>query len=497
MSNTPRFTSRTPILVALSAFGCLVANAVACGSSETPGSSLNYGGSAGSSGGVGAEGGSAGGPVGGVSGMGGIGGAILVDGAGVGDGSAPCNTNLCLRRVACPGGAKTTITGKVYIPNGTLPLYNVTVYVPNAPVEPITHGASCNRCDSKLSGEPIVTALTDVTGQFVLEDVPVGADIPLVIQIGKWRRQITIPNVAQCTDNPLTDPNLTRLPRDKSEGDLPLLALTTGDADALECLLRKIGIADSEFSTEAGDGSVHLYAGMESGHEGTNRYTAPFGGENFTDAEAFWSTEANLRKYDIVLLSCEGTEDPNNKSTAARQNMKSYLDAGGRVFASHWHNFWVEEGPAPFPTAANFDHRDDPSPGDATIDTTFAKGQALADWLFNVGGSPTKGLIRIQAPQATVTTVNRAQRWIYNDSWNAVQYMTQNTPMEVPEEQQCGRLVLSDIHVSSGDKSNEDLPYPEGCTTTDLTPEEMALIFMLFDLSACVTTDRVPPPIPA
>jgi len=403
-----------------------------------------------------------------------------------------CTLGNCLEK-ACPGGTSTTVSGTVFAPNGTLPLYNAIVYVPNKALDPVTHGATCDKCGSSVSGDPVATAITDTKGQFVLQNVPVGDSIPLVVQVGKWRRQVTIPQVARCADTPLPGNTFTRLPANQSEGDMPKIALTTGQADALECLLRKVGIADSEFTTESGSGTVNLYGGMDPGHEGTNRYNAAFGGQNLTDAQTLWNTQSNLTAYDIVLFSCEGSENPTNKSPAAHQNVKGYLDAGGRVFASHWHNHWVEFGPAPFPTIANFDHRGDPRPGDATIDESFPKGQALAEWMVNVGGSTTRGRIRISAPQATVRSVGTAQRWIYNDQWQAVEYLTQNTPMEVPPDQQCGRLVLSDIHVSSGDHSAPNLPYADGCTTRDLTPEEKALVFMLFDLSSCVTPDDKPP----
>src|SRR5262249_5801265 len=138
-------------------------------------------------------------------------------------------TNLCLQQVSCPNNGTTTLSGTVYAPNGVDPLPNILVYVPNDVVQAFTPGLSCDKCSDGVSGSPLVSAATGTDGTFVLQNVPVGSNIPLVIQTGRWRRQFTIATVTACQDN---TPGVTlRLPRTKAEGDIPHMAFATGSVD--------------------------------------------------------------------------------------------------------------------------------------------------------------------------------------------------------------------------------------------------------------------------
>jgi hypothetical protein len=415
-------------------------------------------------------------------------------------GDEPCERLEC-QQMQCSNGSSTTVSGTVYDPSGTLPLYNVMVYVPNAELQPLSAGAGCV-CE--VSGEPIASALTDTNGRFVIENVPVGADVPLVVQVGKWRRKFTIPNVAACADTPVPA-NTLRLPASQAEGDIPKIALTTGNRDALECLIRKLGIDPSEFTNPEGTGRINYFAG----HGGTNRYAAAMNaGAQFPTAQTLWGSLDSLRRYDVVLLSCEGDTYPMEKGNQAFRAMYEYANLGGRVFASHWHQVWFQRGPEPFPQVANFVSENDLGRITANVVTTFPKGQALSEWLVNVQASPAAGSIPIDGAQYTVVSENPmyAQRWIANTTPESVQYLSANTPLGAPQETQCGRVVLSDIHVAGDeeggaavDRSAPNLAFPDGCVTSGLSPQEKVLAFMLFDISACLIPDDdvpLPPVIP-
>jgi hypothetical protein len=455
--------------------------------------------------------------------------------------------NLACDQVICPSGGTTSITGTVYDPAGVNPLYNVFVYVPNGTVAPFVDGATCDKCADALSGYPLVTTKTDVTGHFELDNMPVGANIPVVIQTGKWRRQITV-TTTKC-GSVVVDPSLTHFPQTKAQGDIPRMALSTGGADPLECILRKIGIADSEFSNAGDGGRVTLYQGSPYAAVGevnaaTGDYffigSSPSAGKSFDTSDTLWASQSSLMAYDMVLLGCEGGEygDPSVETNGTKtpdnvQAMQDYVSAGGRVFASHYHYYWIEgstttpESPTPWSSIASW-YAGPTEPthylysctsGAASCDTItdtintgvgIATADALATWLVNAGGSTVSGQVPITEGRHSVNSLNTtlATEFIYAKNEyeqlgssskyspvsHATQYFSFNAPVGDSTDAQCGRFVFSDIHVSSGDSTGAD--FPNGCTTSGMTPQEKALEFLIFDLASRVCDPTVPQPPP-
>ncbi|MEO6572897.1 MAG: carboxypeptidase regulatory-like domain-containing protein [Polyangiaceae bacterium] len=406
-----------------------------------------------------------------------------------GTASKPGCTGLQCQQVTCPAGQDTTVTGTAFAPNGTLALYDVIAYVPNAALAPMAQGASCDQCAGQVSGNPVVTSLSDSKGNFVLENVPVGTNIPLVLQVGKWRRQVVIPEVKACVETKLADPNLTRLPKNQGEGDLPKIALTTGSADPLGCILPKMGIDASEFSQgPGGKARVNVYEGN--------------GGTHAPNATPFWSDANQLKAYDLVILSCEGDENLQTKPAAARSAMEAYTNMGGRIFGSHYHYVWFQYGSANFQGTAQWegDGTADDSGGPYKVDTSFPKGLAFADWLVAVGASTTPGQVGLNDTKADVGTVNvPSQRWITDSSLSSTKYLSFNTPVGAAPSAQCGKAVFGDMHIgvsSGGSASVVDDSFPAGCSSS-LSPQEKALAFLFFDLSSCIQPEGAPPVPPA
>lgn len=402
-------------------------------------------------------------------------------------------TGLACNVPKCPSGQTTVIEGDAYDPGARTKLYNVLAYVPEGDLPPLTKGATCDPC-GKIAGKTVTTALSDEKGHFRLENAPAGDAIPVVLQVGKFRRKIIVPHVEKCTTTTIEDGE-ARLPKNQNEGDLPKVAAVTGAFDELYCLLTRIGIDAAEHTTPDKSGAVHIYRG-QGGPDHLNGGAPP--------ATALWNDVETLSQYDMVLLGCEGADydDANgNKTTAAKEAMRAFSARGGRIFATHQQSVWFRNNPeADFQGVASWRKDNGAMSAYGTdiplkVDTSFPKGLALSSWLDAVSGSDAgPSVLLAENVGAGIASVSPevSKRWLYReDDRPAVTYLSFNTPIGVPAEQQCGRAVISDLHFGRELSTNKP-PQCDGL----ITPAGLALEFLLFDLSACIQPDSQVPSAP-
>jgi hypothetical protein len=306
-----------------------------------------------------------------------------------------------------------------------------------------------------------------------------------------------VPALTACVETTLAD-EATRLPRTHLEGDIARTAVVTGSADGFECLMRKIGVADSEFGTSPGSARVHLFAGA-SGMAATH-FDVANGATTFAAATSLWGSSSALSAYDQVMLACDGIQNPGNVITqSALDAMKTYADAGGRVYLAHWQNYWLQANIG-WPVATwNNNFASFSSPIVGQISNDFTQGAIQYTWLYHTGASATPGTLPINGGRQTAVGIDTtvARKWIYLDTTSnsapSMQYFSFTTPIDAVPAAQKGRVLFTDIHDYIGDTSTTAGAFPSGgCTTTltSLTPQEKALIYATFDLQRCVGSTR-------
>jgi len=411
--------------------------------------------------------------------------------------SGPCY-GACQVPASCSGSANTTVTGTVYMPNGTDPLPNALVYIPNTLPGPLTAGVQCLTNGTPAQGGAVTQTYSAVDGTFTLTNVPTGSNIPIVIQSGKWRMQGTISSVKGCVGQtaPLW---ATTMPSSHLEGDIPKIALVTGSVDSLECVLRKTGINDSEFTDKSGNGQINLYYGAGSAGVKIDSSTL-----SETTLE---SSSTTLAEYDMIMFACQGGQY--TQSSANLANVLNWANSGGRLFGTHYSYVWLYDNPTSstgFGSTADWNVNWDapsPDPGMATVNTAFAGGSTLANWLqlSAVGASTTLGQIQISTLRLDQSgIVSPTQSWLTLNSnttdqsnysspkepANPVMQMTFNTPVGAAAANQCGRVLFNEYHVENNSNLGGKF-FPTECTTGAMTPQEHLLEYALFDLSTAIT----------
>ena len=384
----------------------------------------------------------------------------------------------------------TTVSGTVFDPRttaGSLPLPNVLVYATTGTVAPLPSGVQC-LTTSTPTGVVSYTN-TAVDGTFTLTGVPVNTTYTVVIQAGKWRRQFSETVAAA----PLTGLAL-HMPADHTQGDIPLIAIATGSVDALECVFRQMGIADTEFTDDNGTsgGRIHLYKGSGSPGAQINASTpleiTLMG--NPTD-------QTLLNSYDMVMFPCQGSSasPAYTKSVTEQTNLLNYANTGGRVFTTHFSYVWLNPNSpydSLFPPVANWVNDTTLANGIATINTGFTDGATLAQWLQNAGASTTFGQVALSTLKNDISgVIPPTQSWATLNSNNDIMQMTFNTPVGAVAANQCGRVLYNEYHVYNAVSGGAT--FPNECpSSATMTPQAEMLEYALFDLSTFVTPVVVP-----
>jgi hypothetical protein len=346
----------------------------------------------------------------------------------------------------------------------------------------------------------VAAARTDANGSFTLTGVPSGAAIPVVAQLGKWRRATYVNVATDCSVNKVTD-GTVRLPRSRSEGDMPQMALLTGGCEDLGCFLLNLGIDSGEFSAPHAGGRLDIYQGNSmptgSGSTPAAGLTGGTAGDCTTSSCPLWASKAALEYYDLVAFSCECAENTATKPAAAMTALHDWLGEGGRVLADHYQYVWFKNNPATeFQTIATWLGTSIAGGSGAyAVDTSFTKGHDFGQWLQGEGlvadaGAPQISLISVATSVSTVST--GAKAWIKDSAnANAAKFLSFPTPVGGL----CGQVAFSDVHATGGLLASAGA-VPGGCTAGDLTSQEKAMEFLFFNLSGCVSSDSQAPPGP-
>lgn len=431
--------------------------------------------------------------------------------------SPVCHNNAAFAKGSGPPGCdtcaqcNTQLTGKVYDPSGTgndLPLAGVDVFQSSGPLVPFADGVACDTCEG-LRSPSYVRTVTDALGNFTLDGVVPGPNARITVQSGRWRRQITLPTpVAACTTTAPTAGTF-RMPRNRTEGDIPKMAIANGDQESLECFVRKMGVDASEITSQAGGGRIQVYR-----DNGMNVSGA-------TAATNLWASQGSLDQYTAVLLACPGSSGQIHGINATQGGFFAQNAAkGGHVLINHHaadRLFTGGSAPASFSSTISFTHAIGNQPFELLVKTGTPPQQQFFDWMQANDGMMLNGPPLADVPQGAheMTGASAATTtWLggkLGNTWNA-SYSNQdfvgsysfemgltgttptvNADCGVPGGH--GRVFNNSMHVSPARGTSGT--FPANCNLSfSLTEMERALEFHIFQLTACQLGGSTPPPPP-
>lgn len=396
----------------------------------------------------------------------------------------------------CSAGKDTRLRGTVYAPNGVDPLAKAVVYVPlSGQLTPIPSALSCELCRDPIYGRAVTFSYSGSDGTFELRGVPSGDQIPLVVQKGRFRRLVSV-RVPACQTTSL-QAEQTRLPRSQQEGDLPKLAVASGDHDAIECVLRQIGIDQREFQTPDQRGAVHLYDNQKPGS-----VTLP--GQLLLSS--LLTDRNRLLSYQMLFLNCSGIAYSQGLLADAqvRSNLVEFLRRGGRLYATDWSYDFIAQLPELSPYVCFQDDKDcsvttphgfhtavaSGGLGDPITGAVTASASGLSDFLrrlpvpINPAMVPITELLPgwVQIAQ-TAQDPQRFPSVVYLQGLSTGKLRPLTVAFDYPPQAGCGRVLFSSYHTR---ERSAQKTFPAYCPLGDMLPQEHILEYLLFELADCL-----------
>ena len=357
-----------------------------------------------------------------------------------------------------------TLTGKVVMPEGTIPLSDALVYLADAPPDPIPTGAYCDKC---VALDSYAFTYSKPDGTFELPAYQAG-DQYLVVQKGQFRR---VRRISVMPGVQGVDPQMTRLPgkTDAALGDTtPRMLIWPGQWDHVEKSLKKIGLQDYE------------------------KFDPGF------DLAAYGNKIAALSTYHIVFLPCSGGVRESGFSGPAcdvsvdgklKNAAKDFVAKGGKLYVSDWSYEYVRQGwpgairwvgeTNQLGSACQSGGADSPAQFDDT---------SLRDWMTAIG----EGNASLKAAWSSIDKVQPFASIDENGNpftqtpkvWASVMQGGGTRPATVSFQDRCGRVLYSTYHAEGSDSA-----FGQG----DFLAQEKALMHILLEVGVCVGPKPVPP----
>lgn len=362
-----------------------------------------------------------------------------------------------------PGDARPdpvgTLTGKVFMPEGTIPVSDALVYLTNRIPDPIPSGAYCDKC---ISLDSYAFTYSKADGSFELPAYQLGEQY-LVVQKGQFRRYRPYNVTAGAQAIYAGQTTLPGKNNAQLGDDIPKMLVWPGTWDHVEKSLKKIGV--TEF--DKFDPGLNLGAYSQKMQE--------------------------LSSFHMVFLPCSGgvqlDQNPKCSVNVDQQllsSVKDFVGKGGKLYVTDWSYEYVRQGwPGGVTWEGETQQLGSACEGGGGDGPANWDDSSLNAWMNAIG----EGNAHVQGAWTRLKSVQPVN--IVDENGATVQQTPKvwvssgGRPTTVSFQDRCGRVLYSTYHTEGSDSV-----FGQG----EFLAQEKALMHILLEVGVCVGVKPQPPP---